>query len=196
MFYCWVQFHDLPPWLSEWRSGSNMLEKAKIPRVSLLSKKTFFIVGDFAKAYVQVSLSRPLLSLKIIMQNAAGIQLGRRFKLKKLRIFCYHCGFVGHSMGQCPAYQGAKPLSEGHEEAIALRLQSTHLYGLECVLIETNWKFVKAQQDLNMTLNPLLQFWLVLYAIFPSWLTSLLIHLLLSTMRLLTLSSKEVGMIS
>lgn len=71
-----VQIHDLPhDYLNE-EVGSNMLEKAKIHGVPLLSKKNFVIVGDFAKPL-------PLM----IMQNAAGIQVGGKFKYEKLWTF-------------------------------------------------------------------------------------------------------------
>lgn len=75
-FYCWVQIDELPlDYLNE-TVVPNMLEKAKIQRVKPSDRNDSFIVGDFAKAYVKVSLNHPLPPFKL-MKNAFGQLEGR-----------------------------------------------------------------------------------------------------------------------
>lgn len=79
MFYCWMGFKfmtcPLIIWMRKWIQIC--WRRRKIHGVPLLSKKNFVIVGDFAK---------PLPPL-MIRQNAAGIQVGGKFKYEKLWTF-------------------------------------------------------------------------------------------------------------
>lgn len=120
-----VQLHGISEDYLYESVAKELLDEAQFEIIPRDDKSSISVTCGYIRAYVKIRLHSPLPPPLTHKQSEKGCLIYARIVYEKIRIFCFHCGMVGH-LSRCVFYKGRSRPEEEEEGTVQ---EKTHLCG-------------------------------------------------------------------